>query len=153
MMIDIVLSDVVDGPWQNIYDGHHSWLFKSWRIRLPFRATLHGRVNALDMIGAVRHIDPGVVMSFGTWRNILSDQALDDGGYSKHFRATRECHNRKSGRQEKVFKGLEFLTSVVCSVPVQAPNASFLCIAPQKYFGDVASKKDRPEFTFLVNTE
>ena len=133
MVTDIVFSDVVDGPLQNIYDGHHSWLFKSWLFRWPFRGTLHGRVNALDMIGAVRDIDPGVVMSFGTWQNTLCDWDLDDGGYSKHFRATRECHNRISGRQTKVFKGPEFLTSVVCSVPVQASNASW-----QNTFCDLA---------------
>ena len=75
MMIDIVFSDVVDGPWQNIYNGHHNWLFKSLRFRWPFRATLHGRVNVLDMIASVRDIDPGAVMSFGTWQNTLCDLA------------------------------------------------------------------------------
>ena len=154
MMIDIVFSDVVGGPWLDTSDGPHSWLFKSWPFRWPFHATLHQEnVNALDMVGAVRQIDPDIVMSFGTWRNIHDDETLDKGGYSKDFRATELDHYHISRRQSKVFKGQEFLTCVIRSVPVHASNASFLCIAPQRYIGDTMSMKDRPEITFLVNTE
>ena len=105
------------------------------------------------MVGAVRQIDPDIVLSFGIWRNRHDDETFNDGGYNNDFRATILDHDHKSRHQTKVFKSPEFLTCVVRSVSVQAPNASFLCIAPQKYIRDTVSMKNKPEMTLVVNTE
>ena len=154
----VVFSDIANGPWNDTENAEHSQFFKTFLERWPFNASVRsGKTNAFDLAGAVEEeVNPDLVVSFGSWRNILCDKVLNEAKCSTHaeFRPTKEDKYHIEKRQYAVFSsGQQFMSCMVSSVPVQVPRASFLVVAPSKYFSGVQSNRDRPEIMFKVPQE
>ena len=86
---------------------------------------LKDRVNAFRLKDVITDFNPDILVSFGTWRNVLHDSIIDDDVSARPSQAERVS---VQGRQTKIFNvGEDFLVAVSSSVLAQTA-ATYLTV-------------------------
>jgi hypothetical protein len=131
-MPKVVITDVTDCPSLDAVNGP----FKDW-IDMGFVVTV-ADVNAFDMGHIIAEHDPDLILSFGTWRNVLPDASKDD-----RMRIQRQqC--RAFGNDAN-----DFLCALTFAVLAQS-KASFLMVGPNSHIWRLITTAQRPCQRFKV---
>ena len=132
-----IITDVADGPWRDPA-GPLQPVLGNEKIKVTVHSDF---VNALDIRHVVEKYKPDIVVSFGTWRNVLTKSIC--AKTSTHSPSPQQQHSIQ-GRQHKVFDyGADFLDMMVTGVHMQCP-CSLACIAPLHYVWPVHAHSTRP---------
>ena len=108
---------------------------------------LKDRVNAFRLKDMITDFRPDILVSFGTWRNVLHDSIIDDDVSARPSQAERVS---VQGRQTKIFNvGEDFLVAVSFSVLAQTA-ATYLTVGPDHYMWRHVARGVCPSMQFWV---
>ena len=152
-----VLTDRVPGPFKDLDNGPFTDLMvKAQSHKSKVEIIMHdGNVNALCMQDVAKTYQPDLIVGFGTWRNVLTDDICDECNTSHEARPSVEnASNKVQKPQYSVFDdGPELLITMARALMAQSDTASVLQIGPMKYMWRVCAMNDRPMLKFRVRID
>ena len=141
-------TDIVNGPYADLTDGPMKDLPT---VGGPVQIQIGPMTSAFHLRKTLEEIQPDLIVSFGSWPNVLTSDICEKLTSSDCCRPHDKDRQNVQHRQKKIFDDPpEFLIAFSSAIAAQAAT-SYMTIGPKHYLWRTTVKTSRPLQRFAVS--